>query len=101
VQFEPALHLEGMFRSSLAVVEAGQLDRKGQPNPLAIAPVRDEFASSFVNARSSWSATVSRSSARRRAAAFCAQIDDRSRSWNTFAGRGLRQGATCRMLIVR
>jgi UDP:flavonoid glycosyltransferase YjiC (YdhE family)/quercetin dioxygenase-like cupin family protein len=43
VEFEPALHLEGMFRSSLAVIEAGHVDRKGRPNPLAIAAVLGEF----------------------------------------------------------
>jgi hypothetical protein len=43
VEFEPALHLEGMFRSSLAVIQAGHVDRKGRPNPLAIAAVLDEF----------------------------------------------------------
>lgn len=43
VEFEPALHLEGMFRSSLALIEAGNVDRKGRPNPLAIAALLDEF----------------------------------------------------------
>jgi len=43
VSFEPALHLEAMFRSSLAVIEAGRVDRKGRPGPLAIAALLAEF----------------------------------------------------------
>jgi quercetin dioxygenase-like cupin family protein len=43
VEFDPALHLEGMFRSALAIIEAGNADRKGRPNPLAIAALLDEF----------------------------------------------------------
>ncbi|MGR6964392.1 cupin domain-containing protein [Geodermatophilus sp. URMC 61] len=43
VEFEPALHLEGVFRSSLAVIEAGHADHKGRPGPLSIAAVLDEF----------------------------------------------------------
>lgn len=43
VTFDPALHLEGMFRSSLAVIEAGRVDRRGRPDPLSIAALLAEF----------------------------------------------------------